>query len=81
MDKCGSFAFLSNGNGDTLKLYYTPSLVDLISGHRIKESSQSVTIDGKEEDENDKTSLCWGEKKETHCIATRQTNTLCFSFI
>ena len=53
LDTCGSFAFLSNGNGDTLKLYYSPSLLDLTSGHRIKESSQSVN-----KDENDETSLC-----------------------
>ena len=53
LDTCGSFAFLSNGNGDTLRLYYSPSLLDLTSGHRIKESSQSVN-----KDENDETSLC-----------------------
>ena len=58
LDTCGSFAFLSNGNGDTLKLYYSPSLLDLTSGHRIKESSQSVNKDEKDEDENDETSLC-----------------------
>ena len=44
LDTCGSFAFLSNGNRDTLKLYYSPSLVDLTSGNRIKESSQSGAI-------------------------------------
>ena len=58
LDTCGSFAFLSNGNGDTLRLYYSPSLLDLTSGHRIKESSQSVNKDEKDEDENDETSLC-----------------------
>ena len=58
LDTCGSFAFLSNGNGDSLKLYYSPSLLDLTSGHRIKESSQSVNKDEKDEDENDETSLC-----------------------
>ena len=58
LDTCGSFAFLSNGNGDTLRLYYSPSLLDLTSGHRIKESSQSMSKDENDKDESDETSLC-----------------------
>ena len=58
LDTCGSFAFLSNGHGDTLKLYYSPCLIDLTSSHQIKESSQSMAKDERNEDENDENSLC-----------------------
>lgn len=55
LDTSGSFAFLSNGHGDTLKLYYSPSIIDLTSSHPTKESSQSMAKDESDEDEN---SLC-----------------------
>ena len=37
LDPCGSFAFHSDGNGDTIKLYYSPSVIDLVGDLETKE--------------------------------------------
>ena len=37
LNPCGSFAFHSDGNGDTIKLYYSPSVIDLVGDLETKE--------------------------------------------
>ena len=54
LDPCGSFAFHSDGNGDTIKLYYSPSVIDLVGDLETKEIYSSQH----EESSDDEISLC-----------------------
>ena len=55
LDACGSFAFLSDGHGDKVKLYYSPSVINLSGDLATKDISYRTE---EREDSDVENSLC-----------------------